>query len=180
MRIHPLLYRAGVTLVVALTCVLLLAALVVGWKLDPNTCDLQIPIGVSSWSYESSWWPPGRVCIYWPNDASPQFHFRRAMHSRSRWRPALCAASCWCGCSVDGTNGALGVGISTKRAMLSSSEDIQLKCQLKQYECSGRAPWTHQESGASSSHVQVSDQLERCPGPPGAIHPDVSSTWRFV
>lgn len=71
MRPHIFLYRAGVTLVVALTCVLLLAALVIGWKLDSNACDLQIPIGVSSWSYESSWWPLGQTCIYWPNDASP-------------------------------------------------------------------------------------------------------------
>lgn len=68
MRIHPLLYRTGVTLVVALTCVLLLAALVIGWKLDSNACDLMIPMGVSTWTNEFSWWPIGYSCVFRVDD----------------------------------------------------------------------------------------------------------------
>lgn len=70
MRIHIFLYRAGVTLVVALTCVLLLAALVIGWKLDSNACDLMIPPGVSTWTNEFSWWPIGYSCVYGLDEAA--------------------------------------------------------------------------------------------------------------
>ena len=71
MRLHTFLYRASVTLTVALTCFLLLAAWLIGSRLDANGCELQVPIGVSTWTYEDSWWPLGQTCIYLPDDASP-------------------------------------------------------------------------------------------------------------
>ena len=64
MRLHTLLYRASVTVIVVMTCFLPLAAWVVGWKLDSNACDLMIPPGVSTWTNEFSWWPIGYSCVF--------------------------------------------------------------------------------------------------------------------
>ena len=64
MRLNTLLYRTSVTLVVVLTCLVLLAALLIGWRLDANTCDLMIPMGVSTWTNKFSWWPIGYSCVY--------------------------------------------------------------------------------------------------------------------
>ncbi|WP_125107944.1 hypothetical protein [Gulosibacter massiliensis] len=64
MRLHTFLYRTSIAFAVALTCFLLLAAWLIGARFDANDCDLSIPIGVSIWTYEHSWWPLGQSCVY--------------------------------------------------------------------------------------------------------------------
>lgn len=70
MRLHTFLYRTSVTLAVALTCFLLLAAWLIGSRMDANGCETVIPHGMSSGTYEASWWPLGQTCIYGLDDPS--------------------------------------------------------------------------------------------------------------
>lgn len=70
MRLHSIIYRTSVTLTVALTCFILLTAWWFGAGAHAIDCDTMIPIGVSTWTYEASWWPLGQTCIYGLDDPS--------------------------------------------------------------------------------------------------------------